>query len=108
MCAAAVKKNHTDASGHHVDATLSHRGDCCDRADPLRDTPLRSERCVSSLVEACWQAVDFGRDVLEGILEHDDAGIPLARRRKEPFERLQQRVVAVTKAFAPYDWTKQM
>ena len=51
---------------------------------------------------------DFGRDVLEGILEHEDSGIPLARRKAEPFERLQQRVVAVTKAFAPYDWTKQM
>ena len=49
------------------------------------------------------------RDVLEGILEHEDSGIPLARRKAEPFEeRLQQRVVAVTKAFAPYDWTKQM
>ena len=34
--------------------------------------------------------------------------LPLARRRKEPFERLQQRVVAVTKAFEPYDWTKQL
>ena len=54
-----------------------------------------------------WPA-DFGRDVLEGIVEHEDAGIPLARRRKEPFERLQQRVVAVTKAFEPYDWTKQL
>ena len=52
-----------------------------------------------------WPA-DFGRDVLEGILEHEDSGIPLSKRQKEPFERLQQRVLAVTKAFAPYDWTK--
>jgi hypothetical protein len=35
-------------------------------------------------------------------------GIPLARRRKEPFERLQQRVSALTEAFAPYDWTRQL
>ena len=54
-----------------------------------------------------WPA-DFGRDVLEGIVEHADSGIPLARRRPEPFERLQQRVVAVTKAFEPFDWTKQL
>lgn len=54
-----------------------------------------------------WPA-DFGRDVLEGILEHADSGIPLARRQKEPFQKLQQRVVAVTKAFAPFDWTKEM
>ena len=57
--------------------------------------------------EATW-AKDFGRDVLEGILEHPDAGIPLARRRKEPFERLQQRVTAVTEAFRPFDWTQQL
>jgi hypothetical protein len=57
--------------------------------------------------ETSWPA-DFGRDVLEGILEHEDAGIPLARRRKEPFERMQQRVVSVTKAFEPFDWTKQL
>lgn len=54
-----------------------------------------------------WPA-DFGRDVLEGVLEHDDAGIPLARRAKEPFDRLQKRVLALTKAFAPYDWTKEL
>ena len=52
--------------------------------------------------------VDFGRDVLEGLLEHDDAGIPLARRQKEPFDRLQGRVVAVTKAFDKHDWTKAL
>ena len=51
---------------------------------------------------------DFGRDVLEGILEHPDAGIPLARRRKEPFDKMQQRVLAMTKAFAPFDWTTQL
>ena len=51
---------------------------------------------------------DFGRDVLEGILEHEDAGIPLNRRRKEPFERLQARVLAVSKKFEPFDWTKQI
>ena len=51
---------------------------------------------------------DFGRDVLEGILEHEDAGIPLARRQKESFQRLQQRVVALTKAFEPFDWTKML
>ena len=56
---------------------------------------------------SAWPA-DFGRDVLEGILEHEDAGIPLARRQKEPFERLQARVVAVTKAFEKYDWTKAL
>ena len=54
-----------------------------------------------------WDA-DFGRSVIEGILEHEDAGIPLARRRKESFERLQKRVVAVTKAFAPFDWTQDL
>ena len=54
-----------------------------------------------------WPA-DFGRDVLEGILEHEDSGIPLARRGKEPFERLQARVLAVGKKFEPFDWTKQM
>ena len=30
--------------------------------------------------EAEWK-VDFGRNVLEGILEHHDGGIPLARRQ---------------------------
>ena len=54
-----------------------------------------------------WPA-DFGRDVLEGILEHEDAGIPLARRGKEPFERLQARVLAAGKVFEPHDWTKQL
>ena len=26
--------------------------------------------------------IDFGRDVIEGLIEHEDAGIPLARRAK--------------------------
>ena len=51
---------------------------------------------------------DFGRDVLEGILEHPDSGIPLSRRRREPPERMKPRVLALTKAFAPHDWTKQL
>ena len=57
--------------------------------------------------EAEWPH-DFGRDVLEGILEHPDAGIPLARRKREPFDAMQRRVVAATKAFEPHDWTKML
>ena len=46
--------------------------------------------------------------MLEGIVEHPDAGIPLARRHREPPEKLRQRVLALTKAFEPFDWTKQL
>ena len=51
---------------------------------------------------------DFGRNVLEGILEHPDTGIPLARRRKDDFERIKQKVTQFAKAFDEYDWTKQL
>lgn len=56
--------------------------------------------------ERAW-AKDFGRDILEGILEHPDAGIPMARRKKEPFEHLKRRVTSLTDEFRPFDWTKQ-
>lgn len=57
--------------------------------------------------DSAWPA-DFGRDVLEGVLEHDDAGIPLSRRRREAAEAMRPRVIAATEAFAPHDWTKQL
>ena len=57
--------------------------------------------------EAEWKA-DFGRDVLEGLLDHPDAGIPLARRKKESAEASRKRVIALTKRFQPYDWTTQL
>lgn len=54
-----------------------------------------------------WRA-DFGRDVLEGLLEHDEAGIPLNRRRREDFARLKALVTAFGSAFEPFDWTKAL
>lgn len=57
--------------------------------------------------EAEWPA-HFGRDVLEGLLEHPDCGIPLQRRRREEFSKLKQMVVAFGQAFDPYDWTKAL
>ena len=51
---------------------------------------------------------DFGRDVLEGLLEHPDAGIPLARRKKLADDEARKRVMALTKRFEPYDWTRQL
>ena len=57
--------------------------------------------------EEGWKA-DFGRDVLEGLLDHADAGIPLARRKKEADDVSRRRVVAFTKEFEPFDWTKQL
>jgi len=57
--------------------------------------------------ETEWKA-DFGRDVLEGLMEHPDSGIPLARRNKESFEALRERVLDFTKAFKHFDWTAQL
>ena len=57
--------------------------------------------------EAEWKA-EFGRDVLEGLLDHPDAGIPLARRKKPSAEASRGAVVALTKRFEPFDWTKQL
>ena len=57
--------------------------------------------------EAEWKA-EFGRDVLEGLLDHADAGIPLARRKKESAEVSRGKVIALTKRFEPFDWTKQL
>ena len=57
--------------------------------------------------EAEWK-VDFGRNVLEGILEHPDGGIPLARRRKPAPDALREAVADFTKRFEPFDWTRQL
>ena len=38
--------------------------------------------------EESWQG-DFGRGVLEGLLEHPDTGIPLHRRKRDDFEEGQ-------------------
>jgi hypothetical protein len=57
--------------------------------------------------QAGWDA-DFGRHTLEGLLEMDEAGIPLRRRPKLPFEEMQRRVVDFGQAFAPFDWTQQL
>ena len=57
--------------------------------------------------EAGWNR-DFGRNVLEGLLEHEDAGIPLKRRRKDDFDKIKQRVVSFAKAFEPFDWTRNL
>ena len=57
--------------------------------------------------ETEWKA-DFGRDVLEGLLDHPDAGIPLARRKKPSAEQAKQAVLALTKRFEPFDWTKEL
>jgi len=57
--------------------------------------------------ESEWR-VDFGRDVLEGLVEHPNSGIPLARRPKEPFGVLKERVVEFAQAFKPFDWTTQL
>ena len=57
--------------------------------------------------EAGWN-LDFGRHTLEGLLEMEDAGIPLRRHRKLPFEEVQRRVVDFGKAFEPFDWTREL
>jgi len=57
--------------------------------------------------EAGW-GVDFGRETLEGLLEYDNAGIPLKRRPKLPFDEIRKRVVDFSKAFAPFDWTLEL
>ncbi|KAJ1627704.1 CwfJ C-terminus 2-domain-containing protein-like protein [Pavlovales sp. CCMP2436] len=50
--------------------------------------------------------LDFGRQVLEGMLESDDAGIPLHARRKLSAEAQAQNVLAFRCDFEPFDWTK--
>mmetsp|Transcript_43541 Transcript_43541/g.95272 ORF Transcript_43541/g.95272 Transcript_43541/m.95272 type:complete len:587 (-) Transcript_43541:292-2052(-) len=57
--------------------------------------------------EGEWPA-DFGRDVLEGLVDHPNSGIPLARRKKEPFDELKKRVLDFTQAFKKFDWTQQL
>ena len=57
--------------------------------------------------ESEWVA-DFGRGVLEGIVEAPEAGIPLARRKKQSFDELQKRVVDFSQAWAPHDWTASL
>lgn len=51
---------------------------------------------------------DFGRDVLEGLLESPDSGIPVGRRRKDDFGAIKRLVVAFGQAFDPFDWTKSL
>jgi len=57
--------------------------------------------------DAAWPP-HFGRDVLEGLLEHPDTGIPLQRRRREEFAKVKQLVTAFGQAFDPFDWTKAL
>ena len=57
--------------------------------------------------EAEWSR-DFGRDILEGILEHPDTGIPLARRAKDDFAHITQKVTQFARAFDEFDWTKSL
>ncbi|KAL1525720.1 hypothetical protein AB1Y20_020564 [Prymnesium parvum] len=57
--------------------------------------------------DAAWPP-HFGRDVLEGLLEHRDTGIPLQRRRREEFAKVKQLVTAFGQAFDPFDWTKAL
>ena len=59
--------------------------------------------CGADLRVAWWGQLDgAGRDADDWLLHCRQAG----DAREEPFERLQKRVVAVTKAFEPFDWTK--
>lgn len=57
--------------------------------------------------EAGWD-VDFGRETLEGLIEHEGAGIPLKRRPRLAFDEMRSRVVDFGKAFAPFDWTQHL
>jgi len=46
--------------------------------------------------------------VLEGVLEADEAGIPLHARRKLGFDAQKRNVLAFAKEFEPFDWTKML
>ena len=48
---------------------------------------------------------NFGRDVIEGLIEHPESGIPLQRRSRLSRDELERRVADFRRAFAPYDWT---
>ncbi len=48
---------------------------------------------------------NFGRDVIEGLVEHLESGIPLQRRSRLSRDEVEQRVADFRRAFAPYDWT---
>lgn len=52
--------------------------------------------------------LDFGRQVLEGMLEAEEAGIPLHARRKLPFDAQKKHVLEFARQFAPFDWTKML